>query len=101
LEGDGELVVIEVFTCLPQALMLCLHGGLTSTEVDSAGCELAAHTFELVDDLFFLLLLFPLPLYHLLLLLGDNVHTPAEILLQLGTGIGTDFVLGMSFLGLL
>jgi hypothetical protein len=56
LEGDGELVVEEVHTCLPQALVLCLHGSLTSTEVSSMGRELAALVFKVADNIFFLLL---------------------------------------------
>jgi hypothetical protein len=33
--------------------------------------------------------------------LGDAVHTPVEILLQLGTSVGASFDCSMEFIGLL
>jgi hypothetical protein len=81
--------------------MLSLHGSLANVKVDSMGREIAALTFEHVGDLFFLLLQPLLPLSRLLLLLGDDGHTPIEVLLQLDISIsmGLDYI--MEFLGIL
>jgi hypothetical protein len=56
-------MVVEVLVHLPQVLMLCLHDGLTNTEVRSTGRELAVLTSELADDLFMLLMQLTLSLH--------------------------------------
>jgi hypothetical protein len=56
LEGDGELVVAEVLAHLPQVLMVRLHGGLVSTDVNGKRLELPVLAFELTDALLFFLL---------------------------------------------
>jgi hypothetical protein len=81
LKGDGELMVEEIHARPPQALILRLHGSLVSIKVGSMGCEIDVLTFEHAGDLFFLLLWLSLPLSHLLLSLGDGIHTPVEVLL--------------------
>jgi hypothetical protein len=50
LKGDGELMVAEVLAHLPQVLLLCLHGDLTSTEVVSVGPASPAPTAVAYDD---------------------------------------------------
>jgi hypothetical protein len=101
LEGDGELADQEICARLPQALMLCLCSGLTSTEVGSTGRKIAALLFEHAGDLSFLLLQLLLPLSHFRLPLGDGVHTPFEVLLQLDISIGTGLGCSMEFFGIL
>jgi hypothetical protein len=101
LEGDGELAVEEVYSRLPQAIMLNLHDSLANVKVDSMGHEITTLTFEHVGDLFFLLLQPLLPLSRLLLLLGDDGHTPIEVLLQLDISISMGLDCSMEFLGIL
>jgi hypothetical protein len=81
LEGDGELVVAEVLARLLQALMLLLCGSLMGTEVNGAGLELPALTFELVIDLLFFLLQVLLLPCHRQLPQGHDTHTPLKFLL--------------------
>jgi hypothetical protein len=93
-------MVAEVLMRLPQSLMLHLHGGLASVEVDGAGLELPTLTFELTGNLFFLLQLL-LPLCHHQLSQGNNAHTLLKILMQPCIGDDAFISFDMSFMGLL